>query len=72
LATQDVSKWRGDVRCGKTRRSHLVQQWLEQVMVGLVHQRDANGRRSQRARAPQAGKAAAADHYMRNSVAHGI
>jgi hypothetical protein len=61
LPAQDVAQRRGDVAGRQARGGHLVEQRLEQVVVGAVDQRDVERRLGQRARAPQAGKAAA-DH----------
>ena len=63
-----MAQRRGDVGRGQARGRDLVQQRLEQVMVAAVDQGDAQRRRSQRARRPQAAEAAADDHEVRAGI----
>ena len=62
LATQDMSQRRRNRGCRQSRRSHLVQQRLKQVVVAAVDQRDVHVRRTQRPNGPQSAEATAHDY----------
>ena len=61
LAPEQLADWRGDIRGGERRGRHLVEQGLEQVMVALVDQRDADPRDVQLTGRGQATEAATQD-----------
>ena len=65
LLAQDVPQRRRDVGRRQARGGHLVQQRLEQVVVGAVHQGDAHRRGRERARGPQPSEAATQHQNMR-------
>ena len=65
LVAQDVAQRRGDVTGREPGRGHLVEQRLEQVVVGAVDQGDVDRRLGQRPRRPQASKAATDDDDVR-------
>jgi hypothetical protein len=72
LAGERAADRLGDRRRGQSRGRHLVEQRLEQVVVGAVDQRHVHRRRGQRAGRPQAAEAAAEHHHFRDPVAHRV
>ena len=69
LPAQDAAQRRRDLGLGEDARRHLVEQRLEQVVVGAVDQRDLDRRAAQRARGGQAAEAAADDQDAVGRVA---
>jgi hypothetical protein len=65
LLRRQLPNRRGDVGGCKHSRRHLVQQWLEDVMVATVYDRDIGFAVSQCFDGRNAGEAPADDHDMR-------
>jgi hypothetical protein len=61
-AAQEHAARGGDLGRRQRRRRHLIQQWLEQVMIGAIHQRDVGIRVLQCLHGGHAAKSRADDH----------
>ena len=70
LGAQRVADRRADGRRAQARGRHLVQQRLEQVVVGAVDQRDLDLRFRERAHRLDAAESAAHDHDLRFACHH--
>ncbi len=68
LPAEDLADGRGDVGCRQPRGGHLVQQWMEKVMILPVDERGADGSIGQRFCALEAGEASAEDHDVRSAI----
>jgi hypothetical protein len=64
LIGEDMADRCGHCRRRESRRGDLVQQRLEQVMVGAIHHRNAQACAVERACGEQAAEAAAQDDHM--------
>ena len=65
LVAQDMPDRRGDIAGIQRRRRHLIEQWLKEVVVALVHQRDLHLRPAERLRRIQPAKSAAENDDVR-------
>ena len=68
MVPQDTAQVKSDVAWRQRRTSHLIEQWLELLIVIFVDQRDPNvGMLGQLLGAVQPGKTTSHDHYMFHS-----
>ena len=65
LIAQDVTQRRGDRRRGEAGGRHLVEQWLKQMMIAAIDQRDLDRRSLELANRPQTGESTADDDDSR-------
>ena len=72
LPPQDVAQGRRDVRRGEASRGHLVQERLEDVVVVVIDEGDADGRAAQRSRGGEARETSADDDDVRSRRRPGV
>ena len=63
MAPQHIANRRGDIGWGEVCGGYLIEQWLKDIVIVAVDDRDLYGRMSQRERRLQAAEARADDHH---------
>jgi hypothetical protein len=64
VSLNDAANGRGDIGGGEACGCHLIQQWLEEMVIAFVDQRDIDVGVAQALGSRQAAKACANDHNM--------
>ena len=64
MVAEHIPDGRSDLPLRKDARGHLIEQWLEEVVVGAIDQGDAHRCPAQRLGRKQAPEATPDDHHM--------
>ena len=74
-ASQDLAYRRADVDSAQTGSCYLIEQWLEEMMIAAIDQRDSNRSPAQGFRRVETGKTSSDNHnmgMMRGHLGHNL